>query len=67
MEKMNLDLRLPSGIFFAITGGVLVALGLASNPAAPMNPPGLNVDLYAGAAMLAFGAILLLLASRDRA
>ncbi len=66
MEKSTLDLRLPSGMFFAITGAVLVVLGLTSNPHAPMNPPDLNVDVYAGAAMLAFGALLLLLASREK-
>jgi len=61
-----LDLRLPSGLFFAITGAVLVGLGLSSNPHAPMNPPDVNVDVYAGAAMLTFGAFLLLLASRGK-
>lgn len=59
-----LDLRLPSGLFFAITGLALVALGVTSSPAAPMTSA--NVDLYAGGAMLAFGALLLYLAARGR-
>ena len=56
-----LDLRLPSGMFFAITGLILIVLGLTSNPRAPMSGSG-NVDLYTGLVMLAFGAFLLILA-----
>ena len=56
-----LDLRLPSGLFFALTGVLLLAVSF-SNPHAPMTNA--NVDLYAGGAMLAFGLILLLLARR---
>lgn len=57
------DLRLPSGIFFAIIGAVLIVMGLTmSGLRAPMTTA--NVDLYAGMAMFVFGAVLLLLASR---
>jgi hypothetical protein len=59
-----LDLRLPSGLFFAITGAILVGLGILQNPHAPMTDA--NVDLYTGLVMLAFGAILLVLAKRGR-
>jgi uncharacterized membrane protein len=59
-----LDLRLPSGTFFAITGLILVVLGLTSNPQAPMSGTG-NVDLYSGLVMLAFGIFLLALAKRS--
>lgn len=59
-----LDLRLPSGIFFSIAGATLVILGLTVNPQAPMTET--NVDLYTGVVMLAFGAILLLLARRGQ-
>jgi hypothetical protein len=58
-----LDLRLPSGFFFAITGLILVGFSF-TNPHAPMTDS--NVDLYTGAAMLAFGGLLLLLAMRSR-
>ena len=58
-----LDLRVPSGSFFAITGLILVAVSF-TNPHAPMTDG--NVDLYTGLAMLAFGAFLLLLARRSR-
>lgn len=58
-----LDLRLPSGLFFAIIGALLIAVSF-TNPRAAMTDA--NVDLYAGAAMLAFGALLLFLAMRSR-
>lgn len=57
-----LDLRLPSGIFFAITGILLIVDGVADSSRAPMTTA--NVNLYVGAIMTAFGLILLLLARR---
>ena len=57
------DLRLPSGIFFAIIGAVLIFMGLTlPGLRAPMTTA--NVDLYAGLAMFVFGGGLLLLAWR---
>jgi hypothetical protein len=61
--KLVLDLRLPSGLFFAIIGVLLLAVSF-TNPHAPMTTA--NVDLYAGGAMLAFGLILLSLARWSR-
>jgi uncharacterized membrane protein len=59
------DLRLPSGLFFVLIGLVLVGFGLfAPGLRAPMTDA--NVDLYAGAVMLGFGASLLFLARRGR-
>jgi hypothetical protein len=58
-----LDLRMPSGVFFALLGLILVGVSF-TNPHAPMTDG--NVDLYAGAAMLAFGAFMLALAWRGR-
>lgn len=59
------DLRLPSGIFFVITGFVLVTLGLAA-PSTRASMTDINVNLWAGLAILLFGGLLLLLASRGR-
>ena len=56
------DLRVPSGLFFALTGFILLVVSLSS-PRAPMTEA--NVDLYTGAAMVVFGGVLLLLASRS--
>jgi hypothetical protein len=58
-----LDLRIPSGWFFAIVGSILCGLGVFS----PQNRAALtdvNVNLYCGVALFAFGATLLLLARR---
>ena len=61
MEEKQLDLRLPSGLFFAITGLVLVAMQSERSLLTE-----LNVNLWAGVAMLVFGAFLLVLAWRNR-
>jgi hypothetical protein len=58
-----LDLRVPSGSFFAITGLILIGVSF-TNPHAPMTDG--NVDLYTGLTMLAFGAFLLALARLGR-
>ena len=57
-----LDLRLPSGLFFAITGVLLIVYGFVDSSRAPMTSA--NVNLYVGAVMAAFGLILLMLARR---
>ena len=57
-----LDLRLPSGLFFAITGMLLMAVGIIDPSRAPLTTA--NVNLCVGCAMEAFGLILLLLARR---
>ena len=59
-----LDLRLPSGLFFAITGIILLVAGVIDPTRAALTDA--NVNLYAGAVMTAFGLILLLLARRSR-
>jgi hypothetical protein len=60
-----LDLRLPSGLFFVLTGAIVAGAGLfAPGNQAPLQQA--NVNLYSGLVMLAFGAFLLLLAMRAR-
>jgi hypothetical protein len=59
-----LDLRIPSGLFFAIVGLILCALGLFA-PGIRAELTDVNVNLYGGAAMLVFGSALLLLARRS--
>ena len=58
-----LDLRIPSGLFFAIVGLILCALGLFS-PDTKAALTDANVNLYCGLTMLVFGATLLLLSRR---
>ena len=57
-----LDLRQPSGSFFAIVGILLMVYGVVDSSRAALTD--VNVNLYAGAVMTAFGLILLLLARR---
>ena len=58
-----LDLRLPIGWFFAITGVLLLALGIFA-PGTRATLTEANVNLYCGLFMTLFGALLLLLAAR---
>jgi len=58
-----MDLRIPSGLFFTLLGLILTVMGLFSpGVRAPLTD--VNVNLYAGIAMLVFGAVLLLLGRR---
>ena len=64
---MDLDVRLPIGMMFALFGLLLVGFGLTSDPAIyAEHSLGINVDLDWGAALLAFGAVMLALALRAR-
>jgi hypothetical protein len=56
-----LDLRIPSGYFFLLLGGILACLGLfLPDLRAPLST--VNVNLYAGFAMIVFGGVMLWLA-----
>jgi predicted phage tail protein len=58
-----MDLRVPSGWFFTVLGLILLGMGVfAPETRAALTEA--NVNLYAGAAMLAFGIFMLLLARR---
>ena len=58
-----LDLRVPSGWFFALIGLIVLGMGVFSpETRAPLTD--INVNLYCGLVLLAFGATLLLLARR---
>jgi hypothetical protein len=60
-----LDLRLPSGLFFVLTGAIVAGAGLlAPGNEAPLQQA--NVNLYSGLVMLVFGAFLLVMAWRAR-
>ena len=60
-----LDLRLPSGLFFVLTGLIVGGAGLfAPSNLAPLQEG--NVNLYSGLVMLGFGGILLGLARRAK-
>ena len=61
-----MDLRKPSGCFFSLLGAILTLMGMVAPDArAPLTD--VNVNLYVGIGMLAFGVILLLLARQSAA
>lgn len=63
---MNLDLRLPIGLMFAIFGVMLTAYGLLSDAAIYDRSLGINVNLWWGLVLLAFGLVMLGFALRAR-
>jgi hypothetical protein len=52
---MQLDIRLPIGIMFAILGALLTVYGLAADPGVFRVSLGINIDLVWGAVLLVFG------------
>jgi hypothetical protein len=61
---MGLDIRQPIGLLFSIFGALLVAFGIFSNRAIYARSLGVNVNLWWGLVMLAFGVIMLWLGRR---
>lgn len=58
-----MDLRVPSGWFFLLIGGILVVVGVTGTRPAPLTE--VNVNLYSGAAMALFGGIMLWLSRKQ--
>jgi len=63
---MNLDLRLPMGLMFTAFGALLVLFGLVSDRTIYAKSLGINVNLWWGLVLLAFGMVMLGLARRGR-
>jgi len=62
---MGIDLRYPIGLMFSLLGVLLVSYSfLRPEARAPLTP--VNLNLYGGLGMLAFGVSMLLLALRSR-
>ena len=53
-----LDLRIPTGLFFALVGLILLAMGVLF-PSERASLTDANVNLYCGLVMLAFGGGML--------
>ena len=64
MIRMNLDLRLPIGLMFTLFGVMLAGFGLVSDRAIYERSLGVNVNLWWGLALLAFGLVMLAFALR---
>jgi hypothetical protein len=56
---MKLDLRLPIGLMFTIFGAILTLFGLAGDHAIYERSLGINVNLWWGLVLLAFGLVML--------
>ena len=63
---MNLDLRLPMGLMFTLFGAILAVFGMVSDRAIYQRSFGINVNLWWGLVLLAFGLVMLALAMRSR-
>jgi hypothetical protein len=64
---MNLDIRLPIGLLFALLGALLALYGLATNflqPAMYERSLEININLWWGLVMLLFGSIMTWLGRR---
>lgn len=56
---MRLDLRLPIGLLFSLFGVILVVYGLVSDSGLYARSLGINVNLWWGLVLLAFGLVML--------
>ncbi len=63
---MRFDLRLPIGFLFSIFGAVLVIYGFVTPAETYRQSLGINVNLYWGVVLCAFGGIMLSFALRAR-
>jgi hypothetical protein len=68
---MHLDIRIPIGYSFVVLGGLLAAFGIASHfnigadrAIYDQHSLGINVNLWWGLIMVAFGAFMLVLSRR---
>jgi hypothetical protein len=64
---MSLDLRIPMGMMFTLVGAILVAFGISTDgQRIYAKSLGLNVNLWWGLVLMAFGLIMLLLGRRSQ-
>jgi hypothetical protein len=61
---MGIDIRLPLGILFLLLGSILVAYGAATDASLYGQSLGMNINLYWGIVLLAFGALMFGLSRR---
>lgn len=61
---MKLDLRLPIGLMFTIFGVILTLYGFTSDRAIYSRSLGIDVNLWWGLVLLAFGLLMLAFALR---
>ena len=64
MKADSLDIRTPIGLLFAVLGGLLAAYGLMADRAIYQRSLGININLWWGLVMLAFGVVMIALGRR---
>ena len=66
---MQLDIRLPIGLMFALLGAILTIYGIITSSTAAFYQKSLdiNINLWCGLIYLAFAAVMLILARRPKA
>jgi hypothetical protein len=65
---MRLDLRIPMGLMFTLTGTILTAFGLATRQNTGLYAKSLGIDanLWWGLVLLVFGIVMLVLGRRSQ-
>lgn len=64
---MGLDIRIPLGLIFLITGGLMTGYGvLTRGSAIYAKSMGVNLNLLWGGLMVVFGAVMLFVGRRQR-
>jgi hypothetical protein len=65
---MNLDLRIPMGLMFTLTGTILTSFGLATRENTGLYAKSLGIDanLWWGLVLLVFGVTMLVLGRRSQ-
>lgn len=62
--SLGLDIRLPIGFMFALVGVLLALYGMTSDPSIYGRSLSININLWWGGVLLAFGLSMLFLANR---
>jgi hypothetical protein len=64
---MGLDIRIPLGLMFLVTGGLMALYGLFTRGSAIYEKSlGMNINLIWGALMFVFGVVMYMLGRRPR-
>jgi len=62
---MGIDIRLPLGLLFLLLGAILLVYGALSDPSLYQQSLGINVNVYWGVVLFAFGGLMFALSRRS--
>ena len=62
---MGIDIRLPLGLLFLLLGTILLVYGALGDPSLYQQSLGINVNLYWGVVLFAFGGLMFALSRRS--